>query len=73
MELDKISEPQKWSFCDVCRRNHEQGKKHIFSNHHKDKLAKILTKFSKKVRRFSMHYSTMTPVIMRSHPSLSLE
>jgi hypothetical protein len=42
-------EKEKWSFCGVCRRNHDGGRKHIFSSHHKAKLATLLAKFSKKV------------------------
>lgn len=40
---------ERWSFCGVCRRNHEERRKHIFSTHHKAKLSAMLTKFSKKV------------------------
>lgn len=39
----------RWSFCGVCKRNHEEGRKHIFSSHHKDKLSSQLAKFTKKV------------------------
>ena len=39
-----------YTYCAVCRRNHDQGRKHIFTKHHKEKLAGILAKILKKVR-----------------------
>lgn len=39
-----------YSYCNVCRKNHNDGRKHIFHQQHKSKLAEILGKFSKKVR-----------------------
>ena len=39
-----------YRYCAVCRRNHDQGRKHIFTKHHKEKLAGILAKMLKKVR-----------------------
>ena len=39
----------KWRFCSVCRRNHEQGRKHIFTASHKTKLSVLMAKFVKKV------------------------
>ncbi|KAL9965580.1 hypothetical protein ACROYT_G029401 [Oculina patagonica] len=36
-------------FCTLCRLNHDQGRKHIFSRKHKALLGKTLMKFGKKV------------------------
>lgn len=36
-------------FCPVCRLNHDQGRKHIYTRKHKTLLGKILLKFGKKV------------------------
>ncbi|CAH3164255.1 unnamed protein product [Porites evermanni] len=36
-------------FCPVCRLNHDQGRKHIYTRKHKTSLGKILLKFGKKV------------------------
>ena len=42
----------KWRFCSVCRRNHEEGRKHIFTAGHKTKLSTLMAKFVKKVSFF---------------------
>lgn len=39
----------KWRFCSICRRNHDEGRKHIFTAGHKAKLSTLMTKFIKKV------------------------
>ena len=39
-----------YRYCTVCRRHHDQGRKHIFTKHYKEKLAGILAKILKKVR-----------------------
>jgi len=36
-------------FCSLCRLNHDQGRKHIYTRKHKTLLGKILMKFGKKV------------------------
>ena len=40
---------EKWRYCSVCRRNHDEGRKHIFTKQHKNRLSVILSKFTKKV------------------------
>ena len=40
---------EKWRYCSVCRRNHDEGRKHIFTKQHKSRLSVILGKFTKKV------------------------
>jgi hypothetical protein len=45
---DRDSNP--WRYCVVCSRHHDQGRKHIFTTKHKNKLNTILNKFSEKVR-----------------------
>ena len=47
--LDMQRGTAKWSYCSVCRRNHDEGRPHIFTTQHKTALATILGKFSKKV------------------------
>jgi hypothetical protein len=39
-----------YQYCTVCRRNHNDGRKHIFTQQHKAKLSEIIKKFSKKIR-----------------------
>lgn len=40
-----------YSYCSVCRRNHNDGREaHIFSERHKSGLKIILDKFNKKVK-----------------------
>ena len=38
-----------WRFCSVCKRNHEEGRKHIFTKKHVNKLKILMGKFLKKV------------------------
>ena len=38
-----------WRFCSVCKRNHEEGRKHIFTRKHVNKLKILMGKFLKKV------------------------
>ena len=38
-----------WRYCGVCRRNHEEGRKHIFTKQHKSRLSILMSKFTKKV------------------------
>ena len=40
-----------WRYCSVCRRNHDQGRKHIFTKQHKSRLSVLMSKFTKKVAR----------------------
>lgn len=40
-----------WRYCSVCRRNHDEGRKHIFTKQHKNRLSVIMSKFTKKVQR----------------------
>ena len=35
--------------CDLCRRNHTQGRKHVYSEKHQEIIKNILQKFKKKV------------------------
>ena len=45
-----FSEGNQFTYCSICRRNHDQGRKHIFTKNHKVKLSNTLTKLMKKVR-----------------------
>ncbi|CAG5136235.1 unnamed protein product [Candidula unifasciata] len=36
-------------YCPLCRLNHNKGKKHVYSKKHKEIVANILVKFSKKI------------------------
>lgn len=40
-----------YQFCKICKRNHNDGRKHIYSNKHKQKLASVLKKFGSKVHK----------------------
>ena len=60
--LDMERGTAKWSYCSVCRQNHDEGRPHIFTTQHKTALATILGKFSKKVGYFQlMHTFTDLP------------
>ena len=41
-----------WQYCSVCRRNHDEGRKHIFTKQHKNRLSVVLSKFTKKVNLY---------------------
>ena len=49
MAAVKIKAMSGYAYCTVCRRNHDEGRKHIFVKQHKKRLAEILEKFAKKV------------------------
>ncbi|EDO39365.1 predicted protein [Nematostella vectensis] len=38
-----------FAFCILCRKNHNQGRKHVYSRKHKTNLDRILNKFAKKI------------------------
>lgn len=38
-----------FTFCKLCRVNHNAGRKHIFTKKHKGRLAAVLSKFRTKV------------------------
>eukprot|EP00731_Ephydatia_muelleri_P012326 Em0006g1220a len=38
-----------YSYCAVCRRNHDDGRKHIFTSKHRSKLSELLKKFGSKI------------------------
>ncbi len=38
-----------WRYCSVCRKNHEEERKHIFTKKHLSKLKILMGKFLKKV------------------------
>ena len=46
-----------WRYCVVCRRHHEQGRKHIFTTSHKNKLNEVINKFSEKVFLINAQHS----------------
>lgn len=48
-DVRATSHQEQYRFCTVCRRNHDEGRKHIFTKTHKRRLDYILGKFSKKV------------------------
>ncbi|XP_077990479.1 centrosomal AT-AC splicing factor-like [Glandiceps talaboti] len=41
---------QTFQFCEVCRRNHDQGRKHIYTKRHADRIKLILQKLKDKVK-----------------------
>ena len=47
-------------FCTLCRFNHDQGRKHIYSRKHKALLEKTLLKFGKKVWDIPITISSTT-------------
>lgn len=36
-------------FCKICRRNHQDGKKHVYTKYHRNTLNNLLGRFSKKI------------------------
>ncbi|XP_048588321.1 centrosomal AT-AC splicing factor isoform X2 [Nematostella vectensis] len=38
-----------FAFCILCRKNHNQGRKHVYSRKHKTNLDRVLNKFAKKI------------------------
>ncbi|XP_033641655.1 coiled-coil domain-containing protein 84-like [Asterias rubens] len=61
--VDKIR--QTFSYCDLCRHSHEQGKRHAFSRRHKDKVKAVLSKFSVKVK--AAKQDMKTPCILQGN------
>ena len=49
MAAGGVANVDEWRYCSVCRRNHDDERKHIFTKQHKSKLAVIMSKFTKKV------------------------
>ena len=47
-----------WRYCSVCKRNHEEGRKHIFTKKHISKLKILMGKFLKKVYYINQIYHT---------------
>ena len=45
----QCSSKTEYNFCKVCKRNHSDGRKHIYYKRHKEKLDIILKKFVNKV------------------------
>lgn len=45
----KMAAGEDYLYCTVCRRNHNDGRKHIFTRQHKKRLVEIIDKFAKKV------------------------
>ncbi|XP_078581720.1 centrosomal AT-AC splicing factor-like [Branchiostoma floridae x Branchiostoma japonicum] len=41
---------QDFNYCDVCRRHHSQGRKHVYSRTHRDNINAIVNKYGKKVK-----------------------
>eukprot|EP00124_Ichthyophonus_hoferi_P000323 Ihof_evm19s11 gene=Ihof_evmTU19s11 len=41
---------KRFQFCEVCRRNHDQSRAHVYSSRHRENLKKILNKFEKKIQ-----------------------
>ena len=58
-----VNMDEKWRYCSVCRRNHDEGRKHIFTKQHKNRLSVILSKFTKKVDMAICTASTCTSYI----------
>ena len=55
-----VNVDEKWRYCSVCRRNHDEERKHIFTKQHKNRLSVILSKFTKKVEYYGyLHYVYM--------------
>ncbi|CAH1242036.1 CCDC84 [Branchiostoma lanceolatum] len=41
---------QDFQYCEVCRRHHSQGRKHVYSRTHRDNINAIINKYGKKVK-----------------------
>ncbi|XP_078661363.1 centrosomal AT-AC splicing factor-like [Branchiostoma floridae x Branchiostoma belcheri] len=41
---------QDFKYCEVCRRHHSQGRKHVYSRTHRDNINAIINKYGKKVK-----------------------
>ena len=52
-EIDEVR--GQFTFCSLCRINHDLGRKHIYSRKHKSVLGKIMTKFGRKVGNANDH------------------
>ncbi|CAA0828531.1 TITAN-like protein [Striga hermonthica] len=51
-----------FEFCDVCRLNHNQGRRHNYFPTHKTSLATLLTRFQSKLTHVKSFLKTPTPI-----------
>ncbi|GER32178.1 HORMA domain-containing protein 1 [Striga asiatica] len=58
----KSNEPQQFEFCDVCRLNHNQGRRHNYFPTHKASLATLLTRFQSKLTHVKSFLKSPTPI-----------
>jgi hypothetical protein len=49
-ELDEVLEKD-FSYCQICRHNYNNGKKHFYAAKHVSNLSRILAKMSNKVKK----------------------
>jgi len=44
-----VKEMAVYSQCELCRRHHSEGRRHIYQKKHKERLKEVLGKFTEKV------------------------
>ena len=52
-----------YKYCSVCRRNHNDGRGHIFSKKHKTRLNTVLSKFGKKANTYMLNVVTRSNIL----------
>ncbi|KAL6579747.1 hypothetical protein OROMI_007771 [Orobanche minor] len=56
------NEQQQFDFCEVCRLNHNQGRRHNYFPSHKTALSTLLTRFQSKLSDVKFFLKTPTPI-----------
>ena len=50
------------AFCKLCRIHHDMKRRHLFTNKHKGRLARVLSKFKTKVRKVDKQVDRQTVI-----------
>lgn len=59
----KNSEQHEFEFCQVCKLNHNQGRRHIYFPSHKNSLSSLLMRFQSKLS--DVKFFVKTPIALR--------
>ncbi|KAK9720414.1 Coiled-coil domain-containing protein 84 [Basidiobolus ranarum] len=52
-----------YGYCEVCKRNHNDGKRHLYSKAHQEKLDTLIGKQIEKYKKFKIFLKEATPII----------
>ncbi|ORY05841.1 hypothetical protein K493DRAFT_333349 [Basidiobolus meristosporus CBS 931.73] len=52
-----------YDYCPICKRNHSDGKRHLFSKSHQEKLDTLIGKQIEKYKKFKIFLKDVTPIV----------